>query len=108
MRRAHELGCRALAITDECSLAGVVRAHAEAKRGGLPLIIGSEIRLQDGLCLILLATSRDGYGDLAQLIMLGVSGEVQREGDVLHLIANRLWDYSALLGRLLIRSRDFH
>jgi error-prone DNA polymerase len=40
--------------------------------------------------------------------LLGVSGEVQREGDVLHVIARRLWDYSALLGRLLIRSRDFH
>ena len=30
--RAHELGYAALAITDECSLAGVVRAHVEAKR----------------------------------------------------------------------------
>jgi error-prone DNA polymerase len=40
--------------------------------------------------------------------LLGVSGEVQREGEVLHLIASRLWDYSALLGHLLIRSRDFH
>jgi error-prone DNA polymerase len=34
--RAVQLGYRALALTDECSLAGVVRAHAEAKRAGLP------------------------------------------------------------------------
>ncbi|MCB1880384.1 MAG: error-prone DNA polymerase, partial [Gammaproteobacteria bacterium] len=40
--------------------------------------------------------------------LLGVSGEVQREGEVLHVIARRLWDYSFLLGRLLTRSRDFH
>jgi len=40
--------------------------------------------------------------------LLGVTGEVQREGDVLHVIARRLWDYSSLLGSLLTRSRDFH
>jgi error-prone DNA polymerase len=45
VRRAKELGYSALAITDECSLAGVVRAHDEAKDCGLPLIIGAEMRL---------------------------------------------------------------
>lgn len=45
---------------------------------------------------------------LLQARLLGVNGEVQREGEVLHVIARRLWDYSALLGRLLTRSRDFH
>jgi len=69
--RAHELGYRALAITDECSLAGVVRAHAEALSRGLQLIIGSEFRLADGLRLVLLAMNREGYGDLSQLITLG-------------------------------------
>ena len=43
--RAHELGYTALAITDECSLAGVVRAHGEAKRLSLHLIVGAEMRL---------------------------------------------------------------
>mgnify|MGYP003694667471 CR=1 FL=1 len=41
--RAHELGYTALAITDECSLAGVVRAHGQAKRLGLHLIVGAEM-----------------------------------------------------------------
>ncbi len=36
----------ALAVTDECSLAGVVRAHLEATQRGLPLIIGSDFSLQ--------------------------------------------------------------
>ena len=39
--RAAELGYSALAITDECSLAGVVRAHVAAKEHNLKLIIGA-------------------------------------------------------------------
>ena len=69
--RAHEIGYAALAITDECSLAGVVRAHIEAKKCKLPLIIGSEFRLDDGLRLVLLATDRESYGHLAALITRG-------------------------------------
>jgi error-prone DNA polymerase len=69
--RAHELGYAALAITDECSLAGVVRAHIEAKQCGLPLIIGSEFRLEDGLRFVLLATDRASYGQLSALITRG-------------------------------------
>ncbi len=71
VRRASELGYAALALTDEASLGGVVRAHLEAKERGLPLIIGSEIGLGEGLTLALLATNRDGYGNLCQLISRG-------------------------------------
>ena len=39
--------------------------------------------------------------------LLAVEGQVQREGDVLHLIARRLEDHSHLLGRLVTQSRDF-
>ncbi len=46
--RAQALGYSALAVTDECSLAGVVRAHGEAKRCGLHLVIGSEVTVQPG------------------------------------------------------------
>jgi error-prone DNA polymerase len=66
--RAHQLGYSALAITDECSFAGVVRAHVAARECGLKLIIGTEIRLDDGLRLVLLATDRESYGLLAALI----------------------------------------
>jgi error-prone DNA polymerase len=71
VKRAAALGYRALALTDECSLAGVVRAHVAAKDVGLPLVIGSEIRLQDGPRLVLLATDREGYGNLSVLITRG-------------------------------------
>ncbi len=66
--RARQLGYAALALTDECSLAGVVRAHAAARDCGLALIVGSEFTLADGLRLVCLATSRRGYGALARLI----------------------------------------
>ena len=66
--RAAELGYAALAITDECSVAGVVRAHIEARRRRLPLIIGSEFRMQEGLHVVVLATDRASYGRLAALI----------------------------------------
>src|SRR3972149_12279105 len=69
--RAHQLGYSALALTDECSFAGVVRAHAAAKECGLPLILGSELRLADGPKLLLLATDREGYGNLSELITRG-------------------------------------
>lgn len=74
--RAVQLGYSALALTDECSLAGVVRAHAEAKKAGLPLVIGAHFHLKnpDGsqaLSLILLAQNRNGYGNLSELITLG-------------------------------------
>ena len=45
VERACALGYRALAITDECSVAGVVRAHLAAKACGLPLIVGAESQL---------------------------------------------------------------
>jgi len=69
--RARDLGYAALALTDECSLAGAVRAHAAARETGLQLIVGSEIALADGPRLVCLATSRQGYGALARLITKG-------------------------------------
>jgi error-prone DNA polymerase len=69
--RAHALGYSALAITDECSMAGAVRAHVAARGHGLPLILGSEFTLADGMRLVCLATSRVGYGALCALITRG-------------------------------------
>ncbi|MBB5610039.1 error-prone DNA polymerase [Janthinobacterium sp. S3M3] len=73
--RAVQLGYQALAITDECSLAGVVRAHATAKRAGFPLIIGAHFHLTQadgspGLSLLALVQDREGYGNLSELITM--------------------------------------
>ncbi|MFB3083138.1 MAG: OB-fold nucleic acid binding domain-containing protein [Gammaproteobacteria bacterium] len=40
--------------------------------------------------------------------LLGVRGEVQREGEVLHVITQHVDDYSHLLGELVVPFRDFH
>jgi error-prone DNA polymerase len=71
--QARELGYTALAITDECSLAGVVRAHTAVKKigGGIKLIIGAEFRLECGLRFVALALSRPGYARLSRLITRG-------------------------------------
>ncbi len=68
VEQAKHLNYRALALTDECSLAGVVRAHVAAKEHGLPLIIGSELTCLEPLKLIALATDRASYGALCRLI----------------------------------------
>ena len=69
VERAAQLGYSALAITDECSIAGVVRAHVAAKEHNLKLIIGSEFRFQNNV-LVLLAPNRKAYGQLCRLISL--------------------------------------
>lgn len=90
VQRAAKLGYSALALTDECSLAGVVRAHTEAKQLGLKLIIGSSFQLvndqgQPDLDLVVLCCDRQGYGNVAELITLARSREskghyrIQRE-----------------------------
>ncbi|MGH8770950.1 MAG: error-prone DNA polymerase, partial [Burkholderiales bacterium] len=45
---------------------------------------------------------------LLQAKLLGVEGKVEREGEVIHLIAQRLTDFTPMLGSLDAKSRDFH
>ena len=71
--RAATLGYASIAITDECTLAGVVKAHIAAKELGIHLVIGSQMTVtpEDGsspFALIILATNRNGYGNLSELI----------------------------------------
>ncbi|MGO9804522.1 MAG: error-prone DNA polymerase [Steroidobacteraceae bacterium] len=68
VERAEALGYTALALTDECSVAGTVRAHMAARNRHLKLIIGAEFRLSCGLKLAALAIDRRGYGRLCRLI----------------------------------------
>ena len=56
VERASHLGYSALAITDACSVAGVVRAHGAAERLGLKLLLGTEFLIQLG--------SADGTADV--------------------------------------------
>ncbi|SEL11144.1 DNA polymerase III, alpha subunit [Colwellia chukchiensis] len=68
--QASQLGYSALALTDECSVAGVVRAYRVIKEQQLTikLIVGASFVLDDGLKLILLAPNRQGYAELCRVI----------------------------------------
>ncbi|MCP4840678.1 MAG: DNA polymerase III subunit alpha, partial [Halieaceae bacterium] len=67
-------GYHAIAITDECSLAGVVKAHValrELQGDAKPrLIIGSELQLEEGIRLVALVPSRAAYAELSGLISM--------------------------------------
>ncbi|MGD9021921.1 MAG: PHP domain-containing protein, partial [Lysobacterales bacterium] len=74
--RAAELGYEAIALTDECSLAGIVRAYEATQRCAaeqLPvkLICGSRFTLEDGSGLVLLAADKTGYAQLCGLVTRG-------------------------------------
>ncbi len=82
VERAKLLGYKSLAITDECSMAGVVRAHMEAKDQSLHLIIGTQLKIdcyESSFNLILLARNRKGYGQLCELITHARSTSRQRD-----------------------------
>jgi len=77
VQRALKVGYTALAVTDECSLAGIVRAHEAAVEGCFKLIVGAEFRFtQDEASgealpasrIVLLAQSKAGYESLCALI----------------------------------------
>ncbi|WP_046111894.1 error-prone DNA polymerase [Aquincola tertiaricarbonis] len=70
VERARQLGYGALALTDECSVAGIVRAHVAAKEHGLPLRVGAQFELQGHApcTLVVLACNMNGYGNLCQFI----------------------------------------
>ena len=81
VERARQLGYSALAVADECSMAGAVRAHVAAKEHGLALLHGSQFQIDqieaDALddseaappfVLTVLACNLNGYGNLCQFI----------------------------------------
>ncbi len=68
VERAVALGYQALALTDECSMAGVVRAHEAARECSLKLIIGTEILVEQGPHLVLLAPNQSAYTQICRLI----------------------------------------
>lgn len=69
--RAKLHGYQALAITDECTLAGIVRAWQASIKCEIPLIVGSEISIENGPKVVLLAENLVGYQALCKLITQG-------------------------------------
>jgi error-prone DNA polymerase len=96
---AHGVRVRAagLVITRQrpSSASGVTFVTLEDETGYLNLVVWDRLAQRDRKALLGAA-------------LLGVAGTVQKEGDVLHIVAERLFDHTDLLGRLVTRSRDFH
>lgn len=112
--RAHALGYSALAITDECSMAGVVRAHGAAKELGLQLLIGTELHVEaegeeGSFTLVLLARNRSGYGELCELITT-LRAKPDKKSGRRYRVHSKDWDTLGLDSRdilaLLVPNRD--
>ena len=71
IEEAHRLGLTSLALTDRDGVYGVVRAHVKAQELGIHLIIGSQINVDDGSMIILLAEDKTGYANLCRLLTAG-------------------------------------
>jgi error-prone DNA polymerase len=93
VQQAAELGYSAIAITDCNSLAGVVRAHAAAKKlGNIRVIIGCRLDLMDGSSLLAYPTNKQAYSTLTNLLTLGNS---RAEKGECHLYKADVYAYSA-------------
>jgi error-prone DNA polymerase len=68
VQAAQALGYRGLAIADCDGFYGSARAHTQAEKSKFPLAHGTEVTLESGLRLVLLAKNREGYGDLCELL----------------------------------------
>jgi error-prone DNA polymerase len=77
--RAAELDYDAIAITDECSLAGVVKAFVAAEELGVKLIVGSRFKLSNGMHLLVIAPTRIAYAELSGFITLARRRAVKGE-----------------------------
>jgi error-prone DNA polymerase len=101
--RASGLGYQALAITDECSVAGVVRAHVVAREMGFKLIPGAEFLVQadEPFTLVVLPHNAAGWGNLCEFITAArKAGDVVEKGSYKVVLGET--DFSALTDCVII------
>ena len=73
---------------------GVIFVTLEDESGYVNLVVWNQIAQRDRAALL-------------NARLMGVHGELQIEGRVIHVIANRLVDHTDMLGNLVVTSRDF-
>ena len=71
VEQAQRLGLSTLALTDRDGVYGIVRAHVKAREAGLHLIVGSQVTINDGSVMVLLAQDKTGYTNLCRLLTSG-------------------------------------
>lgn len=95
MERANALEYSGLAVTDECSVAGLVRAHVAAKALDFPLIAGTTIKLTNQMKVVLLVENQAGWARLCRLITRGrraaPKGSYRLDADAIAEASEGLW-----------------
>ncbi|MDB5280595.1 MAG: error-prone polymerase [Ferruginibacter sp.] len=91
VEQAAALGYTAIAITDRNSFAGIVRAHAAAKKNGIRIIVGCRLDLLDGVSLLAYPTTKKAYAQLCNLLTLG--NRRAEKGDC-HLYKKDVYEYA--------------
>lgn len=71
VKQAAALGYKEIAITDHNSLAGIVRAHAAAKKNDIRFIVGCRLDLLDGMSLLAYPTNSNAYSQICNLLTIG-------------------------------------
>ena len=105
------LGYTAIAITDRNSLAGIVRAHAAAKKAGIRIVVGCRLDLLDGISLLAYPTNKQAYSQLCNLL---TTGNRRAEKGECHLYKADVYKHSADVIFIVIppaelnESFDFH
>ena len=84
-------GYSIIAITDRNSLAGIVRAHAAAKKAGIRIIVGCRLDLLDGLSLLAYPTNLAAYSQLCNLL---TTGNRRAEKGECHLYKKDVYQYA--------------
>src|SRR5690349_14507875 len=71
VEQAAALGYKQIGITDHNTLAGIVRAHAAAKKADIKIIVGCRLDLLDGASLLAYPTNIHSYSCLTNLLTTG-------------------------------------
>jgi error-prone DNA polymerase len=82
VERAAQLGLPALALTDRDGVPGIPSAWVAAKGAPLKLITGSQVSVDDGTSIVLLAQDRRGYANLCRLVTAGAMRAPKGQGVV--------------------------
>ncbi len=88
---AAALGYTEIAITDRNSFAGIVRAHAAAKKNDIRIIVGCRLDLLDGLSLLAYPTNKKAYSQLCNLL---TTGNRRAEKGACHLYKADVYKYA--------------
>ncbi|MFP4509471.1 MAG: error-prone DNA polymerase [Spirochaetaceae bacterium] len=71
VEQAATQGYESVGITDRDGVYGIVRAHAAARESGISVLPGAQISIEEGGQVLMYPMTRNGYGNLCELISCG-------------------------------------